>query len=78
MYPNKQILKGLNIGLQAFINLYLQHGLTRKELGEFTAMTKESVSRILKEFKDESLISLEGSHIELHDKEHLQRIVDNS
>lgn len=52
--------------------------LTRQELGEFTAMTKESVCRILKQFKDEEVISLKGNHLIIHDSDQLRRIVQNS
>ena len=48
--------------------------LTRQELGEFTGMTKESVSRILKEFKEESLIEVDDRKIEILDFEKLKDI----
>lgn len=41
--------------------------LTRQELAEFTGMTKESVSRILKEFKEEGLIEMEERQVEILD-----------
>lgn len=41
--------------------------LTRQELAEFTGMTKESVSRILKEFKEEGLIEIEDRQVEIID-----------
>ena len=41
--------------------------LTRQELAEFTGMTKESVSRILKEFKEEGLIEIEEKFVEILD-----------
>jgi CRP/FNR family transcriptional regulator len=48
--------------------------LTRQELGEFTGMTKESVSRILKEFKEEGLIDVDDRKIEILDFEKLKDI----
>jgi CRP-like cAMP-binding protein len=48
--------------------------LTRQELAEFTGMTKESVSRILKEFKEEGLIEIEDRHVEIVDFEKMNSI----
>jgi CRP-like cAMP-binding protein len=48
--------------------------LTRQELAEFTGMTKESVSRILKEFKEEGLIETEEKRVEILDLEKLTSI----
>ena len=48
--------------------------LTRQELGEFTGMTKESVSRILKEFKEEQLIDIDDRRIEILDFDKLRDI----
>ena len=48
--------------------------LTRQELGEFTGMTKESVSRILKEFKEELLIDIDDRKIEILDFDKLRDI----
>jgi len=48
--------------------------LTRQELAEFTGMTKESVSRILKEFKEEGLIEIEDKQVEILDFEKMNSI----
>ena len=48
--------------------------LTRQELAEFTGMTKESVSRILKEFKEEGLIEIEDRTVEILDFEKMNSI----
>jgi CRP/FNR family transcriptional regulator len=48
--------------------------LTRQELAEFTGMTKESVSRILKEFKEEGLIEIEDRMVEILDFEKMNSI----
>jgi len=48
--------------------------LTRQELAEFTGMTKESVSRILKEFKEEGLIEIEERQVEILDFEKMSSI----
>lgn len=39
--------------------------LSRQDLGEMSNMTKESVTRILKEFESEQLISLQGKTVQL-------------
>jgi len=51
--------------------------LSRQELGEFTGMAKENVVRILKEFSNEGIISLDGPIIIINDKEKLQLISAN-
>ena len=48
--------------------------LTRQELAEYTGMTKESVSRILKEFKEEGLIEIEDRQLEILDFEKMNSI----
>jgi len=48
--------------------------LTRKELGELTGMTTESVIRILSKFKNDKIIAIEGKTIRILDLETLQRI----
>ena len=48
--------------------------LTRQELAEFTGMTKESVSRILKEFKEEGLIEVDDRVVEILDFDKLTAI----
>ncbi len=48
--------------------------LTRQELAEFTGMTKESVSRILKEFREEGLIEIDDRKVEILDFERLSDI----
>ena len=42
-----------------------QIGISRRELADMTALSKESVSRILRQFKDEKIINLKGSRIEI-------------
>jgi CRP/FNR family transcriptional regulator len=45
--------------------------LSRQELAELTSMSKESVCRILKEFKDNGLIKFRGSKFEIIDSQKL-------
>lgn len=48
--------------------------LTRQELANYTGITKESVSRILKQFKDENIIDFKMSHFKILDKAKLELI----
>lgn len=51
-----------------------QMQITRKELGELSSMATESVIRILKEFKEEGIVTLNGRRIEIHNPERLRQI----
>jgi CRP/FNR family transcriptional regulator, polysaccharide utilization system transcription regulator len=48
--------------------------VSKKDLAELTAMTKESAIRVLKEFKDEGHIAIDRQTIRILDKKALQRI----
>lgn len=48
--------------------------ISRNDLADLTGLASESVIRILKEFKDERLISIEGKIIHILDGEGLERI----
>ncbi len=48
--------------------------ISRNDLADLTGLASESVIRILKEFKDERLISIEGKVIHILDGEGLERI----
>lgn len=48
--------------------------LSRQDLADFCGITKESVVRVLKEFKDDGYIRVSNNHIEILDKNSLQRI----
>lgn len=48
--------------------------LSRKELGDFTGMSKESAIRILTDFKKDGIINFEGSCFEILDYDKLQKI----
>jgi len=50
--------------------------VTRKELGDLSSMATESVVRILKDFKDEGIIEIQGKTIEIKNVERLERISD--
>ena len=48
--------------------------LSRNDLGELTSMSTESVIRIMKDFKDNHLISVSGKNIEILDFEKMMKI----
>jgi CRP/FNR family transcriptional regulator, polysaccharide utilization system transcription regulator len=48
--------------------------ITRKELGELSAITEENTVRVLTEFKNEGIIEIVGREIELKDKALLEKI----
>ena len=48
--------------------------LSRAELAEFTGMSKESVSRIFKEFKEDGMIIIQGKKVTINNKDRLNRI----
>jgi CRP/FNR family transcriptional regulator len=45
--------------------------ITRQELAEYTGTSKESISRIFKDFSDDNLIAVDGREIKILDKEKL-------
>lgn len=51
--------------------------LSRSELAEYSNMTKESVSRILKEFKDEGIFDLTNDQAKILNLERLEQIARN-
>ncbi len=48
--------------------------ISRQELADLTAMSKESICRILKEFKDSKIIDFEGNTIEILNPVFLEKI----
>jgi len=51
-----------------------QTSLSRQDLADMSGMSKESAIRILKDFKDEGIIRVEGNHFEILEMEHLYKI----
>ncbi|MDP3445472.1 MAG: Crp/Fnr family transcriptional regulator [Ignavibacteria bacterium] len=49
-------------------------GITRQEMGEMSNMTKESTTRILKDFESEGILSIDGKTIELLNMDALNEI----
>lgn len=48
--------------------------ISRQDLADMTALSKESVIRIMKQLKDDNVISLDGHTLEILDKEALEEI----
>lgn len=48
--------------------------LSRQDLADMSGMTKESAIRILREFKDMEIISVEGNNFHLHNMDQLRHI----
>ena len=69
-------LAGTLLGLSK--NVFLSDNfdmlISRQELADLTAMSKESVCRILKEFKNSKIIEFEGTKIEIINRELLEKI----
>ena len=51
--------------------------LSRKDLAELTVMSVESLSRVIKEFKEDNLITVDGKSIEISDRKRLELICEN-
>ena len=56
-----------------FGNDYIEH-ISKQDLAEITAMTKESAIRVLKEFKDDGVIANGSGGLEILDKTALKQI----
>jgi len=50
--------------------------VTRRELGEMSAISEENTVRMLTEMRNEGIISIEGKQVSLHDKNLLKKISD--
>jgi CRP/FNR family transcriptional regulator, polysaccharide utilization system transcription regulator len=64
----------LCLACNIFKNEVFDLNLTRKELGELTGMTPESVIRILSKFNQDKIIEMDGKTIRIVDKYKLQQI----
>lgn len=62
---------------EIYLNSKFTIDLSRSDLAEYSNMTKESVSRILKEFKDEGIFDLTNDQASILDLERLEQIARN-
>jgi CRP-like cAMP-binding protein len=58
-------------------SLSFRMDLSRTDLSEYTNMTKESLSRILKEFKEEGIFDLSGNEARILNMDRLEQIARN-
>jgi CRP/FNR family transcriptional regulator len=70
-----EILLYLNKHIYPYNPMYLT--LTRQDMADMAAITKESLIRVIKEFKDAGLISLQGNELRINNEKALQNISDN-
>jgi CRP/FNR family transcriptional regulator len=66
----------LCLSTRIFKNDAFELPLSRADLADLTGMSTESVIRIMKDFKEEKLITVDGKKLELLDPGKLQRISD--
>ena len=62
---------------EVYNQLAFKMDLSRTDLSEYTNMTKESLSRILKEFKEEGIFDLSGSEAKILNIDRLEQIARN-
>ncbi len=67
----------LYLHAEVYESLEFHLDLSRSDLAEYSNMTKESVSRILKEFKDEKIFDLSNEQARILDLERLEQIARN-
>lgn len=64
----------LYLSKEVYENTSFDLGLTKKDLGDFTGMSTDSVIRILRTFKNEGIISVKGNHFEIKNTDALIKI----
>lgn len=70
-----EVLLYLNREIYPTNPMYLT--LSRQDMADMVAITKESLIRVLKEFKDAGLISMRGYEVRIESEKALQNISDN-
>lgn len=56
-------------------NIYLKLSYTHEEIAEMIGTSRETVTRLLKHFRERKLISLEGSDLIIHNRKSLDAII---
>jgi CRP/FNR family transcriptional regulator, polysaccharide utilization system transcription regulator len=51
--------------------------ISRQDLADLSGMTKESAIRVMKKFKEDNILTLEGNHLEILDLQKLEAISKN-
>jgi CRP/FNR family transcriptional regulator len=57
------------------VDLHLQMPYTHEEIAEMIGTTRETVSRLLKNFRTRNLIGLQGSNLHIPDKKDLENAI---
>lgn len=58
-------------------SIHLKIHYTHEEIAQMIGTSRETVTRLLKDFKERNLISLKGSDLVIHDKKMLEQVVWN-
>jgi CRP/FNR family transcriptional regulator len=58
-------------------SVHLKISYTHEEMAEMIGTSRETVSRLLKEFKERKLITLKGSDLVIPDKKKLEASIGN-
>jgi CRP/FNR family transcriptional regulator len=61
--------------VEAHDGIHLKISYTHEELAQMIGTSRETVTRLLKDFKDRHLISIKGSDLTIHDKDELKRTI---
>ena len=64
----------LYLANEVYNNDTFETNLSRQDLADMSAMTKESTIRIMKEFKDAGILHYNTTHFEILNKDHLMQI----
>ena len=64
----------LYLYLKVYFDNPFELTISRQDLADLSGMTKESAIRVLKKFKDDDIISLDGNHLEIHNLPKLEAI----
>lgn len=72
--PGKLATTLLYLAQEDFLKEDVFHYLTRKEIAEFAGITMESTVKLLKEFEQDKLITLEGKDIKIINRQGLEDV----
>jgi CRP/FNR family transcriptional regulator, cyclic AMP receptor protein len=57
-------------------DIHLSVAFTQEEIAEMIGTSRETVSRLLKDFRNKKLISVRGSDFIVHDRQKLELLID--
>jgi CRP/FNR family transcriptional regulator len=67
---------GMRTGVNGSVRVKMTY--THEEIAEMIGTSRETVSRLLKEFKDKNLITLRGADLIIHDQDRLEAGIGNA